>query len=138
MSKKIEFAELGVTFYFPKSMENVHVRNFGKPKSLLHDPAGVFVNIDKAIIRFEFVDPETGKKPEVIDSFKMKVKFKQSHLPPGGFPDLQLGINKGSGWINLTAKSKKTRYSRNYQSTWRGNFKVKIDGEADPEMAWGP
>lgn len=136
--KKMEFTELGVTFYLPKSMEDLHIRNFGKPQSLPPDPNGVFVDINKAIIKFEFVDPNTNMKPTTISPFTMKVKFKKEHLPVGGVSDLKLGIHDGSKWHDLTSKSKKTLYKTTSNSKWHGNFKVEIDGEADPAMAVGP
>ncbi len=135
--RKVEFSNLGVTFYFTPAQSNIEVKknNIPEKNNWPKHPTNIF-KYSGYVSKFRLVD--TSKLSGQVKNHKitLEVRYKLDRVQDENNNKLKLGIHNGKKWLTPTIKKKYEIDDRSKK--WYGSWLVEVVLPADPMVAWGP
>ena len=139
MKRKVEFSNLGVTFFFDTpAQNNIEVRKNNRPLTMPTHPQGKFQQDDDYVSKFRLVDTTKPSGETKKHKIKLEVRYKQARVVAANNGTLELGIHDGGNWLQphqITILKKYTIYRSN---KWHGSWLIEVELPADPLVTWGP
>ena len=133
--RKVEFSNLGVTFFFEcPGQNNIEVRKNNIPDPL-NWPTHPEFNRQNYVSKFRLVDTAKPSGQTTRHKIKIEVRYKKDRVGRAN----KLGIYDGDRWLPPGQITIIEQYEIDDRSKkWYGSWLVEVDLPADPVVAWGP